>query len=77
LLRDADSGCGLAIRGGRVRVKANFYPQLTMRDGRRKVDAAGPLNWDQIPATVSRVAVVAVLTQDGVRGRGVSREDLR
>jgi hypothetical protein len=58
-------------------VKANFYPQLTMRDGRRKVDATGPLNWDQIPATVSRVAVVAVLTQDGVRGRGASREYLR
>jgi len=45
-----------------------------MRDGRRKVDASGPLNWEEIPATVSRVAVVAVLTQDGVRGRGESRE---
>jgi hypothetical protein len=30
-------------------VKANFYPELTMRQGRRKVDASGPLNWDEIP----------------------------
>ena len=55
-------------------MKANFYPELTMRDARRKVDASGPLNWDEIPASVTRVAVVAVLTQDGVRGRGASRE---
>jgi hypothetical protein len=57
-----------------VHVKANFYPQLTMRDGRRRVDASGPLNWDEIPEDVARVAVVAVITQDGVRGRGTSRE---
>jgi hypothetical protein len=55
-------------------VKANFYPQLTMRDEGRRVDASGPLNWDEIPADVARVAVVAVITQDSVRGRGASRE---
>lgn len=55
-------------------MKANFYPELTMREARRKVDASGPLNWDEIPAEVARVAVVAVITQDGVRGRGASRE---
>ena len=64
----------LPLHGGRVRVKANFYPQLTMRDGGHRVDASGPLNWEEIPADVSRVAVVAVVTQDGVRGRGASRE---
>src|SRR4051812_2851630 len=58
-------------------MKANFYPQLTMRDDRRKIDASGPLNWDEVPAEVDRLAVVAVVTQAGVRGRGTSREYLR
>ena len=58
-------------------MKANFYPQLTMRDDRRTVDASGPLNWDEVPAEVDRLAVVAVVAQDGVRGRGTSREYLR
>ena len=31
-------------------MKANFYPELTMRDDRRTVDASGPLNWEEIPA---------------------------
>ena len=55
-------------------MKANFYPQLTMRDHGRRVDASGPLNWEQIPPEVARVAIVAVITQNGVRGRGTSRE---
>ncbi len=55
-------------------MKANFYPQLTLKDRRRKVDAAGPLNWEEIPAEVGRLAIVAVVTQNGVRGRGTSRE---
>jgi hypothetical protein len=55
-------------------MKANFYPQLTLTDRRRRVEAAGPLNWDEIPAEIGRLAVVAVITQDGVRGRGMSRE---
>jgi hypothetical protein len=55
-------------------MRANFYPELTMRDERRKVDASGPLNWAEIPAEVARIAVVAVVSQDGVRGRGTSRE---
>jgi hypothetical protein len=74
LLRDAGVGGALSAWSVGVRVKANFYPQLTMRDERRKVDASGPLNWDEIPPPVSRVAVIAVITQDGVRGRGTSRE---
>jgi len=37
------------------------------------VDASGPLNWEEIPAEVARGAVVAVITQDGVRGCGESR----
>jgi len=41
-------------------MKANFYPQLTLKDRRRKVDAAGPLNWEEIPAEVGRLAIVAV-----------------
>src|SRR5689334_23683396 len=55
-------------------MRANFYPELTMRDERRKLDASGPLNWDEIPVEVARIAVVAVVSQDGVRGRGTSRE---
>ena len=74
LLRDAVASGRLGYVRPRGRMRANFYPQLTMRDGRRKVDASGPLNWDEIPAEVVRVAVVAVVSQDGVRGRGTSRE---
>jgi hypothetical protein len=55
-------------------VKANFYPQLTLKDRRRKVDAGGPLNWEEIPAEVRRLAIVAVVTQGRVQGRGTSRE---
>jgi hypothetical protein len=55
-------------------MRANFYPELTLRQGGRKVDASGPLNWDEIPAEVARVAVVAVIRQGGARGRGTSRE---
>jgi hypothetical protein len=55
-------------------MKANFYPQLTLRDRRRKVDAAGPLNWDEIPAEVERLMIVAVVTQGSVHGRSTSRE---
>jgi hypothetical protein len=55
-------------------MKANFYPELPMRDRGRKVDASGPLNWDEIPPEVARIAIVAVVTQSGVRGRGSSRE---
>ena len=54
-------------------MKANFYPELTMRDRGRTVDASGPLNWDEIPPEVARVAIVAVVTQSRVRGRGSSR----
>jgi hypothetical protein len=56
------------------RMRANFYPQLTLKDQRRKVDAAGPLNWDEIPLDVERVTVIAVINQNGVRGRSRSRE---
>ena len=55
-------------------MKANFYPQLTLKDRRRKVDAAGPLNWDQIPSDVDRVTVIAVVAQNGVEGRSATRE---
>ena len=55
-------------------MKANFYPQLPLKDRRRTVDAAGPLNWEEIPPEVARLAVVAVVMQDGVHGRGTSRE---
>ena len=53
---------------------ANFYPELTLRDGGRMVDAGGPLNWDEIPAHVERVTVIAVVAQNGVEGRSISRE---
>ena len=53
---------------------ANFYPELTLRDGGRTVDAGGPLNWDEIPAHVERVTVIAVVAQNGVEGRSISRE---
>lgn len=55
-------------------MKANFYPQLTLNDDRRKVDAGGPLNWDEIPPEVERLEVIAVISQNGVRGRSTSRE---
>jgi hypothetical protein len=55
-------------------MRANFYPQLTLRDARRTVQAAGPLNWDEIPADVQRLTVIAVVSQNGVRGRSSSRE---
>jgi hypothetical protein len=58
----------------RTRMKANFYPQLTLNDDRRKVDAGGPLNWDEIPTEVERLEVIAVINQNGVRGRSTSRE---
>jgi hypothetical protein len=74
VLRDAGAGDGPGLLGTRTRMKANFYPELTLRDDRRRVDASGPLNWDEIPVEVARVAVVAVVSQDGVRGRGSSRE---
>jgi hypothetical protein len=65
-----------ALRHGRreAGVRANFYPELTLRDGGRTVDAAGPLNWEEIPAHVERVAVIAVVAQNGVEGRSISRE---
>lgn len=53
---------------------ANFYPELTLRGDGRTVDAAGPLNWDQIPADIERVSVIAVVAQNGVEGRSASRE---
>jgi hypothetical protein len=53
---------------------ANFYPELTLSDDGCTVDAAGPLNWERIPPHVDRVAVVAVVAQNGVEGRGMSRE---
>src|SRR3954469_4138095 len=55
-------------------MKANFYPQLTLKDERRKIEAAGPLNWNEVPPEIGRLAIVAVVTQDGVRGCGTSRE---
>jgi hypothetical protein len=55
-------------------VLANFYPELTLRDGGRMVDAAGPLNWDEIPAGVELISVIAVVAQNGVEGRSASRE---
>jgi hypothetical protein len=55
-------------------MRANFYPQLTLGDDLRKVDAAGPLNWDEIPAEVERLTVIAVINQNGVHGRSTSRE---
>jgi len=58
----------------RNEMRANFYPQLTLGDGLRKVDAAGPLNWEEIPAAVERVTVIAVINQNGVHGRSTSRE---
>lgn len=54
--------------------QANFYPELTLKDGGRTVDAAGPLNWDQIPSDVDRVTVIAVVAQNGVEGRSATRE---
>jgi hypothetical protein len=57
-----------------ARVLANFYPELTLSDGGRTVDAAGPLNWDQIPPHVQGVTVIAVVAQNGVEGRSTSRE---
>lgn len=53
---------------------ANFYPELTLNDEGCTVDAAGPLNWDRIPRDVERVTVIAVVAQNGVEGRGTSRE---
>jgi hypothetical protein len=53
---------------------ANFYPALTISDVGRRVDAAGPLNWDRIPPDVRSVTVIAVVTQSGVEGRSTSRE---
>jgi hypothetical protein len=55
-------------------MRANFYPQLTLKDGRTAVDASGPLNWDEIPADVERITVIAAISQNGVRGRSTSRE---
>ncbi len=55
-------------------MKANFYPQLTLKDDRRTVDAGGPLNWEEIPAEVRRLRVIAAISQNGVRGRSTSRE---
>ena len=55
-------------------MRANFYPELALRDGRRTVAASGPLNWDAIPAGVQRITVIAAISQNGVRGRSTSRE---
>lgn len=55
-------------------MQANFYPALTLRDDGTTVDAAGPLNWREIPAHVERVTVMAVVAQNGVEGRSMSRE---
>jgi hypothetical protein len=60
--------------GERRRMRANFYPELALRDGRRTIVAAGPLNWDEIPAGVERITVIAAISQNGVRGRSTSRE---
>jgi hypothetical protein len=57
-----------------VRVLANFYPELTLSEGGRTVDAAGPLNWEEIPAHVQGITVIAVVAQNGVEGRSQSRE---
>ena len=55
-------------------MRANFYPELTLKDGRRTVEASGPLNWDEIPAGIERITVIAAISQNGVRGRSTSRE---
>jgi hypothetical protein len=57
-----------------ARVLANFYPELTLSDGGRTVEVAGPLNWEQIPPHIHEVTVIAVVAQNGVEGRSTSRE---
>jgi hypothetical protein len=57
-------------------MKANFQDQLKIAASGRKLEACGPLDWNDLsgPQNVNKVIVTVTITQAGVLAEGTSGE---